>query len=289
MTNPGNIVRIRSRNGGHTSVYEANMWAQKLPQGLFSGNGVLQNTSPDMHILVGGTPSNPDVVIGQNPSGYKVALDIIGQQVVQITTPASNSRISSIVAYTNDLSLQSTDNSTTGSPSSCGLIVVNGTTAATPSAPTDTQIRAAITADGATGSQAVYGVIANIPIASTTTAITNTLISMKRAQIQTDAIADASITTQKIDFTTLTQSFADYTGYFYIGPLLIQWGQVSTNNTGTTVTFPKAFSKIPVVMANLNDNGSQDAHAFSITTTTTILRQNYTSPLPIQWMAIGAA
>lgn len=183
MTNPNNIVRVRARNGGRASVYEANAWAQGFSMGILEGYGVTQNTSADMNVLVGGSATKPDVLIAQNPAGYKIALDIIGRQAVAITAPASNSRISAIVAYTNDLSLSTTQDDVTGSPASCGLIVVNGTAAANPVAPTDSQIRTAITSDGATGSQAAYCVIATIKVASNTTLITNSLISTNQAAI----------------------------------------------------------------------------------------------------------
>lgn len=196
MTNPNNIVRVRARNGGRASVYEANAWAQGFSMGILEGYGVTQNTSADMNVLVGGSATKPDVLIAQNPAGYKIALDIIGRQAVAITAPASNSRISAIVAYTNDLSLSTTQNDVTGSPASCGLIVVNGTAAANPVAPTDSQIRTAITSDGATGSQAAYCVIATIKVASNTTLITNSLISTNQA----------AIGAKNIDFAT----FADY-------------------------------------------------------------------------------
>ena len=188
MTNPNDIVRVRARNGGRASVYEANAWAQGFSAGLLEGNGVTQNTSADMNVLVGGSSTKPDVLIATNPAGYKIALDIVGQQAIAITAPASDSRISSIVAYTDDLALASEDEDVTGSPSSCGLIVVNGDTAASPTAPDDTAIRAAITEDGATGSQASYVVIANITVASTTTTITNSLISIKSAAIGSDKV-----------------------------------------------------------------------------------------------------
>lgn len=193
MTNPDNIVRVRARNGGRASVYEANGWAQAYTSGLFDGNGVIQNTSADMNVLVGGSATNPDVLIAENASGYKIALDLVGQQAVAITAPASNSRISAIVAYTDDLSLSTTEDTVTGSPASCGLIVVNGTAASSPSEPTDNQIRTAITADGATGSQASYCVIATILVASNTTIITNDQITNKIA----------GITSKNVDFTTL--------------------------------------------------------------------------------------
>lgn len=193
MTNPDNIVRVRARNGGRASVYEANGWAQAYSDGLLEGNGVVQNTSADMSVLVGGSATKPDVVLAKNPAGYKIALDLVGQQAVTLTAPASNSRISAVVAYTDDLSLSTDETTTTGSPASCGLIVVNGTAAATPSAPTDAQIRSAITSDGATGSQASYAIIATIEVASSTTVITNSLIKNNEAKINTE----------KIDFATL--------------------------------------------------------------------------------------
>ena len=202
MTNPDNIVRVRARNGGRASVYEANGWAQAYTSGLLEGNGVAQNTSADMNVLVGGSATKPDVVLAINPADYKIGLDIVGQQAIAITAPASNSRISAIVAYTDDLSLATTEDTVTGSPSSCGLIVVNGTASASPSEPTDNQIRTAITADGATGSQASYCIIATILVESTTTTITDSMITIKRAQIGS----------QNIDFTTMDYSAIEY-GY----------------------------------------------------------------------------
>lgn len=195
MTNPDNIVRVRARNGGRASVYEANGWAQAYSSGLLEGNGVVRNTSADMNVLVGGSASKPDVVLAENPAGYKIALDLVGQQPVAITAPATNSRISAIVAYTDDLALASSEDSITGSPASCGLIVVNGTAAANPSNPTDNQIRAAITADGATGSQAAYCVIATILVANDTTVITNSLITSNVAGMSSKNLDFAHFTT----------------------------------------------------------------------------------------------
>lgn len=202
MTNPDNIVRVRARNGGRASVYEANGWAQAYSVGLLDGNGVKQNTSADMNVLVGGSTTKPDVVLAENAAGYRIALDIVGQRAVAITNPASNSRISAIVAYTDDLSLSTTQDTVTGSPSSCGLIVVNGTAASTPSAPTDTQIRNAITADGATGSQAAYCVIATILVASDTTTITDSLITTNVAQIGANNINFTTLPHYEIHSTT---------------------------------------------------------------------------------------
>lgn len=193
FTNPGKIVRLRSRPNGRGSVYEANMWAQQHSDGLFSGRGVVRNTVADMNVLVGGTTDNPDVVLGKLPSGFLIALDIVGQQVIRITTPSSNKRIASVVAYSDNIALNSTDTNTTGSPSSCGLIVVYGSTSATPVAPTESQIRQAVTQDGATGSQAVIAVIANITTESSTTTITDEMIAINYGKFMP----------HNIDFTTM--------------------------------------------------------------------------------------
>lgn len=182
MTNPSSIVRFHSRTGGRGSVAEANMAYQIYGHGLFTGTGVVESGNADMNVIVGGSNSAPDIVLAESPAGYKVALDIVGTAQLTITAPASNSRISAVVAYTDDLSIASTEDTVTGNPATCGLIVVNGTTAANPSVPSDAQIRTAITADGATGSQAAYAVVAYITVSSATTAITTSLIKNTNAK-----------------------------------------------------------------------------------------------------------
>lgn len=213
MTNPDNIVRVRARNGGRASVYEANGWCQAYGSGILEGTGVVQNTVANMTVLVGGSSSKPDVLIAQNPAGYKIALDLVGEQPVTITAPASNSRISAIVAYTDDLALESTEDTVTGSPASCGLIVVNGSSSASPSAPTDTQIRNAITSDGATGSQASYAIIATIRVASNTTSITDALITRNQAGVQSSKIDFKTIVFYKE--TSAIQTITGVGGYNY--------------------------------------------------------------------------
>lgn len=218
MTNPDNIVRVRARNGGRASVYEANGWCQAYGSGILEGTGVVQNTVANMTVLVGGSSSKPDVLIAQNPAGYKIALDLVGQQPVTITAPASNSRISAIVAYTDDLALESAEDTVTGSPASCGLIVVNGSSSASPSAPTDTQIRNAITSDGATGSQASYAIIATIKVASNTTSITDALITRNQAGVQSSKIDFTTFPSQRLTFSSKDITQSDTTIVSYTAP-----------------------------------------------------------------------
>lgn len=227
FTNPGKIVRLRSRPNGHGSVYEANMWAQQHSDGLFSGRGVIRNTVADMNVLVGGTTDNPDVVLGKLPSGFLIALDIVGQQIIRITAPSSNKRIASVVAYSDNIALNSTDTNTTGSPSSCGLIVVYGSTSATPVAPTESQIRQAVTQDGATGSQAVIAVIANITTESSTTTITDEMIAINYGQLSSHSI----------DFTTMPdnkyKTIEIDTGKKWVNGKSIYQKSITFNTTGS--------------------------------------------------------
>ena len=227
FTNPGKIVRLRSRPNGHGSVYEANMWAQQHSDGLFSGRGVIRNTVADMNVLVGGTTDNPDVVLGKLPSGFLIALDIVGQQVIRITAPSSNKRIASVVAYSDNIALNSTDTNTTGSPSSCGLIVVYGPTSATPVAPTESQIRQAVTQDGATGSQAVIAVIANITTESSTTTITDEMIAINYGQLSSHSIDFTTMPGNK--YTTTEQD----TGKKWVNGKSIYQKSITFNTTGS--------------------------------------------------------
>ena len=179
MTNPNSIVRLHSRNAGRASVYEANMAYQVYDNGLLKGDGVVPASG--LNITVGGAPAKPDVVVALTADDYRIALDLAGTATLTLTAPSSNKKIVAIVAYTDDLAEESTDTSTTGNPSSCGLIAVDGTVAADPTAPDDTAIRTAITADGATGSQAAYAVIALVTLTSATTTITSTNIENQDA------------------------------------------------------------------------------------------------------------
>ena len=227
FTNPGKIVRLRSRPNGRGSAYEANMWAQQHSDGLFSGRGVIRNTVADMNVLVGGTTDNPDVVLGKLPSGFLIALDIVGQQVIRITAPSSNKRIASVVAYSDNIALNSTDTNTTGSPSSCGLIVVYGSTSATPVAPTESQIRQAVTQDGATGSQAVIAVIANITTESSTTTITDEMIAVNYGQLSSHSIDFTTMPGNK--YTTTEQD----TGKKWVNGKSIYQKSITFNTTGS--------------------------------------------------------
>ena len=176
-SNPDNAIGTNGAYGGRTSVNAANDVL-----GLFQSRGVLSgwaaSPSTGLTISLGGDGSTRDVAIAEDNAGNKTTINNISQDPVNVTipaAPASNSRIDLVVAYVdNPPQGESTE---LDNPGACGLIVVSGTAASTPVAPTDGEIRTAITADGATGAQAYYVVLASVTIPNGTTSITSEMLS----------------------------------------------------------------------------------------------------------------
>ena len=170
-----------SRLGGRGSVTAEQAAAQMYSNGIVSGFVVSPATpTANMTVKVGGVAGTPDVMVATNAVGNNVFLKNRNTDAftLSMTAPASNSVIYAIVGFTDDLSVATTDaTSISDNPSKCGLIAVAGTSAASPVAPSDAQIRTAITSAGFTGSQAAYGVLGYVTLASTTTTITTPNIS----------------------------------------------------------------------------------------------------------------
>lgn len=176
MTNPNNAVGTNAAYSGRTSVNAFNDLAS-----AFTGRGVISGwgcePSSGMTVAIGGDGSTRDVALAEDVAGNFTTVNNISASPIPVTipaAPATNSRIDSIVAYVVKPPIgvsTATDN-----PAACGLIAVSGTVSASPSAPNDSAIRTAITADGASGSTAYYVILANITVASGTTTITDDLI-----------------------------------------------------------------------------------------------------------------
>lgn len=203
-TNPNNSVGTNGAYGGRTSVKAFNDIL-----GVLSGRGVLSGwaVSPDngMTVSVGGVAGKRDVAILEDNNGNRTTANNINESPILIdipAAPASNSRIDSIVLYV-DNPPQGTANAV-DNPAACGLIVVSSDIAGSPTPPSDTAVRAAITADGASGSTAFFCVVADIRIAAGTTNITSNMITMKDkssagvSRVNTDDIVDGAVTTAKL-------------------------------------------------------------------------------------------
>lgn len=195
MTNPNNAVGTNAAYDGRTSVKAFNDGVGAYSRGIISGWACSPNTG--MTVSLGGDGNARDVAIAQDSGGNKTTINNISESPINVTlsaAPASNSRIDAIVAYV--------DNPPQGSatvidnPAACGLIAVEGTIASTPVAPNESAIRAAITADGASGATAYYVVLATVTVASGTT-------DLVAGDIENGSVAQ--ISGNKIDISTMAK------------------------------------------------------------------------------------
>lgn len=198
MTNPSNAVGTNAAYAGRTSANAFNDDLAPYSRGVLSGWGC--TPSSGLTVALGGDGSTRDVAVAEDNAGNKTTINNISGAPVEVTlsaAPGANSRIDAIVAYV--------DNPPQGSATiadnyeACGLIPVSGTAAASPTAPTDSQIRSAITADGASGTTAYYVVLATITIPAGTTDIT------------TDNIVNgafATLSSDNIDYATLGMNYS---------------------------------------------------------------------------------
>lgn len=198
-SNPNNAVGTNGAFGGRTSVDAFNDIMGAFSRGVLSGWACVPNSG--LTVSLGGNGTNRDVAIAEDNAGNRTSINNISDSPINVTigaAPGANSRIDSIVAYVDN---PPTGNDTeTDNPDACGLIVVEGTPASTPSPANDGAIRTAITADGASGTTAYYVVLAYITMASGTTDITaNEIASGDNASLTTDKMVKA----QNIDFETI--------------------------------------------------------------------------------------
>lgn len=212
-SNPNNAVGTNAAYGGRTSVNAFNDITTAYSRGILSGWACVPNSG--LTVSLGGDGTNRDVAIAEDNAGNKTSINNISGSPIDITlsaAPASNSRIDAIVAYV--------DNPPNGTstivdnPEACGIIAVTGTVSASPTPPTENQIRTAITADGASGTTAYYVVLANITVVNgTTDIIADDIIAGSSANLNSNSISDNSITSSKIDFTTFSVNDLNFGHY----------------------------------------------------------------------------
>lgn len=212
-TNPNNAIGTNAAYGGRTSANAFNDILTGFSRGILSGWVCSPNSG--LTVSLGGSGTTRDVALAENNTGDKVTINNISNAPVDVTigaAPASNSRIDAIVAYV-DNPPQGTS-TVADNPSACGLITVAGIAASTPTAPSDSSIRTAITADGASGTTAYYVVLAYVTIAAGTTDIdADNISSGEYAGVGARNINFPSMTAYNIQTLSaqLTQTFATYT------------------------------------------------------------------------------
>ena len=145
-------------------------------RGYFSGFACTQTTPAGMSIQIGGGGSSDSALLVLS-AGRCVLLSTDGEpQVVTIpTAPASGSRIDAVVSYI-DTTSADPEAETPGTPEYVKTIVVSGTAASSPSAPTDAQIVSALPA----GASAKYYRWCDVRVAQGATTITNSNITDRK-------------------------------------------------------------------------------------------------------------
>ena len=170
MTNPNNAIGTTAGFGGRTSPNALNDNLAAWTRGVISGWACSPKSG--MIVQIGGSGSDRDVAVAEDNAGNKTSINNRNGSPVDITLSGASStgnRIDSIVAYV-DNPAQGTSSDVDYAPA-CGIIAVKGTVSSNPSAPTNAQIRTAITADGANGTAAYYVVLANVTVGQGVTAI----------------------------------------------------------------------------------------------------------------------
>lgn len=220
MTNPNNAVGTNAAYGGRTSVNAFNDGLNIYSRGILSGWACSPKSG--MTVQIGGNGSDRDAAVAEDNAGNKTSINNISGSPIDVTipaAPATNNRIDLIVAYADNP--PSGTSTVVDNPAACGIIVVSGTAAANPTAPTNAAIRSAITADGASGSTAYYVILAQIRVGTGVTTIGSGVITQGArvesgakagaSTVSTNSIADGAVTSDKVDWTTLPYYFASST------------------------------------------------------------------------------
>lgn len=207
MTNPNNAVGTNAAYGGRTSVNAFNDDLTIYSRGILSGWACSPKSG--MTVQIGGNGSDRDAAVAEDNAGNKTSINNISGSPIDVTipaAPATNNRIDLIVAYADNP--PSGTSTVVDNPAACGIIVVSGTAASSPTAPTNAAIRSAITADGASGSTAYYVILAQIRVGTGVTTIGSGVIT-QGAKVESGAKAGAStVSTNSIDWTTLPYAYA---------------------------------------------------------------------------------
>lgn len=212
-TNPNNSVGTNGAFGGRTSVNAFNdIMGAFQSRGVLSGWGI--SPSSGMTVSVGGNGTTRDVAVAEDASGNKTSVNNISGAPILVTldsAPASNSRYDAIVVYVDKPPM---GNATQDNPECCGIIPVTGTAASSPSYPSDATIRSAITADGASGATAYYAILGYVLVASGTTTITSGMVTNGAgAAIGSNQIDNGAVTSQKVDWSSITYGAERIIGY----------------------------------------------------------------------------
>lgn len=227
-----------------------------------SGFRVRQASPVGMNVLIGGENGIPDDLLVRDAMSATFPVSNLSTQPVQASVTTANSanpRIDAVVIYidTNVAASQTVANNENRTKA----VVVPGTPATNPSAPTPSQIKAKI------GASNPYEVIAEIRVNAGTTTILDSVITdrrnpatladgrinraeiFKNGVIGSDALGNDIVLPRHIASPSLLAFSADGANQSVTGNILVQagWVQFWGNNTQrqpVPVVFPKQFKQV---------------------------------------------
>lgn len=227
-----------------------------------SGFRVRQASPVGMNVLIGGESGVPDDLLVRDAMSATFPVSNLSTQPVQASVSTANSanpRIDAVVIYidTNVAASQAVANNENRTKA----VVVPGTPATNPSAPTPSQIKAKI------GASNPYEVIAEIRVNAGTTTILDSVITdrrnpatladgrinraemFKNGVIGSDALGNDIVLPRHINSPSLLTFSADGVSQSVTGNILVQtgWAQFWGNNTKrqpVPVVFPKQFKQV---------------------------------------------
>lgn len=202
-------VYLSNRDGNGKTSEEGHY---KFQTAVFSGNvlgatalQVKQNSPLGRSVLVSAGQYKIDTSNGYSYTGWNTADEVVA---ISTADPA-NPRITTIVVYVDKNA--STSASPPNNPGITKFMAVNGTPAASPSAPNSTVIQAAV------GAGNPYVILANVTVPTAASQIVTANISDQRSQVTvgvglvgTTSLQDNAVTTAKIpDLAISTAKIAD--------------------------------------------------------------------------------
>lgn len=235
MTNPNNAIGTNAAYNGRTSVNAFNDNLSGYTAGILSGWEPSEVTG--MAMAFGGQSEVRDVAIAQDDKGNSTTVNNISGAPVTVTfaaAPLTDTRLDVVVLYVdNPPQGNETD---VDNPGSCGIITVKGEEGSY-LAPTDADVQAAITADGASGSTAYYIALCLVWVPVGITDIwqdgeiefINYASSIAPLSYPATQIPSDSITGDKIKLNTIKSYNLDYS--------TLQFGNYSTSETNTKFTW----------------------------------------------------
>lgn len=241
-----------------------------------SGFRVRQASPVGMNVLIGGENGIPDDLLVRDAMSATFPVSNLSTQPVQASVTTANSanpRIDAVVIYidTNVAASQAVANNENRTKA----IVVPGTPATNPSAPTPSQIKAKI------GASNPYEIIAEIRVNAGTTTILDSVITdrrnpatladgrinrgemFKNGVISSDALGNDIVLPRHLKWSDFIQAKRDSTNQ-PIEPVIFQYGRArvivptETIESTTAVTFPKIFKSgtVPTVICTYNGYGN---------------------------------